>query len=122
RQLPDAVAATKYYDSKEAAATKSVFATRFSPITKTARPAYGVNIATGDYKAFSKNGSGIGYYATFRHKNELKYTPGLLALYNAQQSPRYRYTTDNYNYSANTTGLLNVVYKINTKNDIGFTS
>lgn len=122
RQLPPSVAVTRYYDSRELGVLSSPFATGFSPKVSKASPAYGFNFATGNFIKSGKSGGGFGYYATFRHKNEQKYTPGMLALYNAQQSSRYRYNTDNYNYTANTTGLVNLMYKFNHKHSIGFTS
>lgn len=121
RTLPAPVAQVRYYDSRELGAVTSPFQTRFSPLIKTAMPAYGLNLATGNFYKRGSKGGGFGYYASVNHKTEQKYSPGILALYNAQKSPRYHYQTDNYNYSANTTGLLNAVYKFNHRHQIGFT-
>lgn len=122
RSLPGEVSAVKYYDSREMGAVKSPFQTRFSPLMQIASPIYGLHIATGNFIMRNAHGKGWGYYLSVSHKNDLKFSPGTLALYNAQQSPRYQYKTENYNYNANTTSLANVVYKWNHKHQIGWTS
>ncbi|MEZ5018273.1 MAG: outer membrane beta-barrel protein [Flavipsychrobacter sp.] len=122
RAMPDAVAATKQYDSKAEGVTSSPFNTKFTPKTISASPNYGINVSTGNFFKMAKQGSGIGYYASLTHRNASRYSPGILALYNAQQDPIYNYNTNNYEYTANTTGLINVSYRINNKNTVGVTA
>jgi hypothetical protein len=85
-------------------------------------PNYSIGVSGGNFHKFKKQNSGLGYFASLTMRNENRYSPGILALYNAQKSARYLYETDNYNNYANTTGLVNLTYKINAKNTIGITS
>lgn len=122
RALPAEVANTKVYDSDRQGATSSPFNTPFSAVRKNQTGNVGIGISTGDYFKFKKPGRGLGYFAAVNHRNTSRYNEGVLALYNAQKSARYRFETENYEYAANTTALANLSYNFNNRNTVALTA
>lgn len=80
------------------------------------------NIAVTAGESFrSESGKQFGYLVHLGYKNDYNYASGISALYNTQQTPSYYYDTDSYQFSTNTTGLLNLNYKGNEASVWGFT-
>ena len=121
REMPDQVASLPFYNANENGGNRSPgFATSWSPQRQNAPVNQGVTIAGGNLYKFN-NGKELGFLANVAFKNDYSFQDGVSALYNAQKSPRYRYATETYQYTTNTSGLFNFYFKQSEKSNYNLT-
>lgn len=119
--VPSLVLNSSQYDSFVDNKGEPGFRNSWSPVSTQAP--VDANIAVTAGESFrSESGKQFGYLVHLGYKNDYNYASGISALYNAQQTPSYNYDTDNYQFSTNTTGLLNLNYKTNEASIWGFTA
>lgn len=118
--VPSAIENTAQYDSYINGNQEPGFKSSWSPIATNAPVDASMAVTIGDSHT-SESGRQLGYLVHLGYKNDYNYAAGISALYNAQQTASYHYNTDNYQFSTNTTGLVNLNYKTDPDNTFGFT-
>jgi hypothetical protein len=120
RQIPDVVAGSMAYDSYFNDNENPGFKTPFTPYHYVAPVNTGLSFSAGNRHAIGKNRT-FGYLLALSNSNEYTYQPGKSAWYNAQQDAIYDFTTEDYFYKTNTSGLLNLYLKASSKTNMTFT-
>ncbi|WP_128331173.1 TonB-dependent receptor [Apibacter sp. HY039] len=81
----------------------------------------GLNLEAG--KSFSLGSEGkLSLSATLSFDNDYVYSKGIEKTLNAQGNALKDLTSEKYEYSTNTTGMANIIYKINQRNKISYHS
>lgn len=99
------------------------FRDNFGTRLQTALPNTNFSITGGNFFPSTKsrgNSKGFGFLVLLSHDNSFKYANGSLKIINAQSEERLNYDFDKYVKETSTTGLLNLYYRINPKNNISF--
>ncbi|NME68113.1 TonB-dependent receptor [Flammeovirga aprica] len=91
----------------------------FSPTTKKAGPNFNFKASGGKLYEFGEE-SAFGFVASASFKNKYDIRDGQQNTYRAQGTTITEYDTKEYIYSTNTTGMANMFFKINNKNQISF--
>lgn len=120
RSLPQNVANAPFYNSYENG-NRDPFKVNWSPQSTVAPLNRGVSVSTGNRFDF-QGGQRLGFLLNLSHKAGYSIEDGLSALYNAQQSPRYRYETESFSFKTNTSGLASVSYGPNAHSNYTFTA
>lgn len=121
RTLPAAMTAISGTRSEELPGQSVTFSTPWSPEQIKAPINYGLSLSGGNTYSL-KNGGKLGLIATLSQKNNFSYRQGIAAFYNASKVARYKYETENFIQSNNTTGLLSFNYRKNNYNNYTLTS
>lgn len=109
------------YNSVEGRSTG--FSDNFGTKLNKAMPNTDFSITFGNFFSSAKSKSrskGFGYLGLLSHDNSYKYSNGSIKIINAQSEERLNYDFDKYVKQTSTTGLLNLYYRINPKNNISF--
>ncbi|MFT5581695.1 MAG: hypothetical protein ACI9G9_000951, partial [Psychromonas sp.] len=94
------------------------FLNNFNPRTTTAKPATSFQVDGGNYKKFTKDGSGIGFISMLSHSTKFQIQQGTSRFINAQNQLSYDFDQEQQTFSASTTGLTSVMWDVNKKNQI----
>lgn len=120
RKMPSDVKSTRTYSSLSNPNIKPDFV-NWTPEMKSAPVASGFSFSGGNSYDLG-NDRKFGFLANLAYKNDYRFNEGISAIFNAQQSPDYLYNTTRYNYTTNTSGLLNFYYKASAKSNYALTA
>lgn len=113
RSLPTQIAKASVYNSYENG-NRDPFKVNWSPQATTAPLGRGLSLSMGN-RYDLKEGRRVGVLFNLSHKGGFATQDGVSALYNAQQSARYRYDTESFSFKTNTSGLASVSYGPNER-------
>lgn len=104
------------YSSNEGSGTG--FANNFNTRMTKANPSTSFQIEGGNYKKFSKLGTGVGFVAMLSHSTGFQIQEGNSRFINAQNQLQYDFDTKKETFSAATTGLASVLFDLSTNTKI----
>jgi TonB-dependent receptor len=115
QQNATAVYKNGLYNSNEGKGTG--FANNFNTRTMKANPSTSFQIEGGNYKKFTKLGTGVGFVAMLSNSTGFQIQEGASRFINAQNQLQYDFATKKETYTASTTGLASVLFDVsaNTK-------
>ena len=118
RQLPTGIAGTDYYPEND---MNDHFAYNLNMKKKKSPVNISANLGYNDYFNFN-NGGSLGIIVAGSFSNENKVYDGILRNIRADNSIKIDYDTKTYSYNTTQTGLANLFYSFNDRNNIEFTT
>lgn len=111
------------YSSKEGNPTG--FNDNFGTKLVSALPNSNFSLTAGNFYPTTKSkdrSKGIGFLTLLSHDHSYRYENGQIKIINAQSEERLNYDFDKYRRETATTGLFNLYFRLNPKNNISFNS